>query len=91
MTMVYNTFLLVCIYYKLHVGIYKYGNKRNFIPTFVRMKTKVVRDLIPCSLVIGYPAFTETLGPFYQNTHHHTSDNHVTELHRQSTRSVRYS
>ena len=31
-----------------------------FIPTVVRMKVKVLRDLTPCSLVIGYTAFSET-------------------------------
>lgn len=62
-----------------------------FISTAVRMKIKVLRDLTPCSLVIGYPAFSETLGPFYQNTHHLTTDNHMSVLHRRGARSVKYS
>jgi hypothetical protein len=57
-----------------------------FIPTFVRMKIKVLRELTPCILVIVYPALSEILGPFYQNTHNHTTDNHMT-----GARSVKYS
>jgi hypothetical protein len=62
-----------------------------FIPTVVRMKIKVLRDLTSCSLVIEYTVFFETLGLFYQNTHHHTTDNHMTVLHRRGARSVKYS
>ena len=62
-----------------------------FIPTVVKMKIKVLRDLTTCSWVIGYPAFSETLGPFYQNTHHQTTDNRMTVLHRLGARSVKYS
>jgi hypothetical protein len=62
-----------------------------FIPTVVRMNIKVLRDFIPSSLVNGYPAFSETLGPFYQNTHHHTTENHMTILHLRGARSVKNS
>jgi hypothetical protein len=61
-----------------------------FIPTVVRMK-EILRDLTLCSLVNGYPAFSEILGPFYQNTHHYTTDNHMTVIHRPGARTVKYS